>query len=188
MWPPRYINLANLWDYVRVTKETFAQIGIVENVSYETVTQPSGVDLSDGLTLFESSLNFAPLTAEVKTLIRDRGSHGDITDIHVFSVGPPLDLFTYPNAYTGAGMQTSPYLLRSADSGYANNNSIDALKGKPFTLAHELVHVLTDSGSHQGGLWNLMGGGTSDYNDDIWDSKRLDSSQEQKIWGGSHVH
>ena len=56
----------------------------------------------------------------------------------------------------------------------------------PFTIAHELVHLLSQVPDHLRIDWNLMAG-TSATNNDIVNTKRLNEEQEGKIISNSHA-
>jgi hypothetical protein len=55
---------------------------------------------------------------------------------------------------------------------YGNNALISAGRG-PFTLAHELGHILKQDGNHYPGAIRLMRGGGTSISDTIGGSKRF---------------
>jgi len=63
---------------------------------------------------------------------------------------------------------------------------ISAEGRKPFTLAHEIVHVLTQDG-HADDATNLMLGGTSALHQSIMDTKRLTNEQENIIYTETNI-
>ncbi len=187
---------AHVWDdLVNNVKPCYAQANI--NISIDSVTvadPPAGVDLGDGLA--QADVNYLP--TELKTLVDHLGTPAT-DDIYIFYV---------PSITTGvpgeSGRGAKGFALfdsafpQSADKPYTFNAFIGVDDADVFTTAHELGHLLVNSGhsevpvevSSEGSAklakeqHNLMFGGSilnRIVDNTILDSKRLWNSQVEAI-------
>lgn len=192
---------AFVWnDLVNNVKPRYAQANINISInSVATADPPVGVDLSDGLALADS--NYLP--AEVKALVEGLGTLSN-DDIHIFYV-PFITTGVPGNPSQGAkgfALFDSAF-PQPEDKPYTYNAFIGVNDADAITTAHELGHLLTNTGhpEAEGGLveisphllkWqrNLMFGGAivgRRIDDSIFDSKRLWRFQVDEMRNNPHA-
>jgi len=161
--------------------ERYAQICMQVMASVEVVDPPPDVDLTNGFKRHTTVPN-SP-TPEETALVNSSLATANTDDIQIFWVN-----FLDPSA---AGIAYVPQYWTGLDARFANNAIVVAGR-KPFTLAHELGHLLCDAaplcgggntepGIHHPTHTNLMYFDTSDSNEanDISKAtKRIDTTQQ----------
>jgi hypothetical protein len=163
------------WHTVR---ERYAQVGVVINYTVSIQDPPLGVDLSDGLLVREHSTNRV-LAAEAKALISACGTVDATVDIHVFYVNTVMVGTDW--AY---GSAVAEYYYPSED-GYLYNAFINNAANKPFTVSHELAHLLANAQHTEEGF-NILYGHTSTANFPAA-TKRFNATQENTMRGNVHA-
>ena len=139
---------------LRAINERFAQMGIkVEATVDAPVDPPAGVDLSDGLTEYPDLVGGAiPMTDEEKALLGTAALRTVADDdVEVYFVNA-LSNRSYGEAFWAAGVP---------DAKYKNSVVIQSTREAFWILAHEVGHVLLNSGDHFNGAnvnQNLMKG------------------------------
>jgi len=187
-------------EHLYTARETFAQIGVNLTWDIEFPSVPSDVILSDDLPIFDPNHpDKYYVFSETKSLVEQRGTVPSTDDIDVFYIRNGR--FDETQQYF-LGVQIRPGIrsaggVHPSDMGYSYNVFINARHKddmgnpvsvfRPFTLAHELTHLLSDDGDHSADSWNLMHKTTSETKSLITDTKRLNSTQEEKIHEDVHV-
>jgi hypothetical protein len=145
----------------------------------ENTTQVRATDIIDGQ---------PQLGTKARAMIESFGTKNTIEDIHVFYVHGVL-------SSTGAGALGVSIREQDNSDGFANNFFVQDLHATFKTLAHELVHVLTNEG-HWGTDYganvtttrtehNLMRIANHNWmnTDKVREAKRLYPEQQTLIWG-----
>jgi hypothetical protein len=178
------ISVATVESFWKIVRERYAQLGVDITWSGPVIKDPpSGVDLSDGLLVVESS---APkkIAAETKTLIDAYGTKGDRTDIHVFYAN---DVKGWGSAQGGIAL--ADYWFDESEEDYLDNILLDDSTSSPwggYAAAHELTHITTDTDHPTALTWRLMHGAVL-RTTGVTGSRRLTVSEETTIKGNSHV-
>jgi hypothetical protein len=170
------IDQADVENDLKIAQERYAQTGIKLTWSINISDPPAGVDLADGLTEFTSNTP----TVEEKALFDGLGTASS-NDIQVFYVN-----FLHPAPGSKGEAFPPSYFSLPNDAQYTNNVVMSASQRGPFTLPHELGHILLNDESHDSESIRLMRNGTSLTNG-LSESKRISSSQEQTMQGSSHA-
>jgi hypothetical protein len=153
---------------LRIARERYAQAGLHLTWTIEIKDPPAGVNLSDGLSDYFLSDD---QTSEETALFQDLGTPAT-DDIHAFYVN-----------YIDSGVNR----LRAGHTFTAGNFVISAEAKTPFTIGHELGHVLGISGHPDTRDIILMRpGGTSESNT-LGGSKRIPVEQEIIMQGSSYA-
>ena len=166
------------------TQKRFAQVGI--DVTWETPVvcdPPSGVDLSDGLTV-RTNENDHVLAPEARTLVDVCGTTNTIEDIHIFYV-TSLDAGT--DNPPGGMAVTSNWFSGPAEAPYLYNVFIKTSPWPEWTgcaLAHELGHLLGNP-YHAPEKWRVMHGGIDLSG--VCGSRRFVTGEETNMYGDSHA-
>ncbi|MEI6736612.1 MAG: hypothetical protein WCL31_06820, partial [Actinomycetes bacterium] len=159
---------------LKIAQERYAQTGIKLEWSITTEDPPAGVNLVDGLS--EYSAPGSP-TSEETALFDGTFVTATQDDIQVI----------YVNNFSPAPGSSGEAFWRAAFSAPLSDNVIISASGrKPFTLAHEVGHLLENSGNHVSSTVNLLRSGTSTSNS-IGASKRLTDAQTQTMKGSTHA-
>lgn len=161
------ISQASVQGDLALANQQYGQICVKLSAAISIVDPPAGVDLSDGLDEF--TVAGVP-TAEEKALL-DGLATASTADIQMFWVN------SLSNGSRGEAF--IPQSSTGANAKYANNEIVSNSR-TPFTLGHELGHVLLNEGAHHGTQTNLMRNSTSPANA-VDASKRLDTTQETTI-------
>jgi len=126
---------------LEAANERFAQVGIrVLSGGIDVETIPEAVVIVDGAVRVDVPGDDKKLSSSIRTIVEDRGTAGDLTDIHVFYVPFSLD-----GAFvTGAdGVALNGHFNKQEDAGYLSNIFMTKSPWSS-TLAHELGHILTN--------------------------------------------
>lgn len=171
-------------EFFNLACQRFAQVGVGITWSSPVVCDPpTGVDLSDGLTVRYAN-DSTNLADEAKALISGLGTAGNPDDIHVFFVtrvkaGDHLKAGSAVANYYYMGTEDQPYWYNA----FLSSNSCPDRLG--YGVAHELAHLLGVS-HHATETWRLMH--PSIVLDGIKGSRRLSSEEETSIKGDTqHV-
>lgn len=174
-----FVDPETVETWWRTARERYAQVGVlVEWGAPVVVNWPTGenaVDLSDGLTIRTNSLDKV-LTGDAKKVISEYGTDGEITFIYIY----PLDVGTI----TIRGSAVAEYWYDPSEDPYLYNAFVSSIAG-PFTAAHELLHLLANSGgiSHQ--TENLLSHPTS--TNVVTGTKRITTTQEEDVHGSTYT-
>lgn len=183
-----------IFGHLFAMRESLAQIGIEARWHSPVYTSiPTGVSFEDGLTMIENvGLDTVQITAETRRLIETRGTHPNTSDVHVFFV---RKLKWTAEGSTKRGAQLRPGLdgLAKEHLGYTYNVFLnwqdDATHtAGPFSLAHELVQLLSDNGGHSTNSWSLMLSATSFTNESIGNTKRVETNWFDAVWTNHQGH
>ena len=162
-------------------QERYAQIAVDLNWSIKVMDPPSGVNLSDGLTanpLVNPEMSSLFSAATVAT-----------NDLEIFFVN---DLI-YSSGATLYGIGYAKFAATSQGysgvDGYENTAIINWDASSPLpgrqVIAHEIGHILTNSG-HSGGPLNLMeSGSVRNTVNNIKGGRRLVSSQQNAVYNNA---
>jgi len=126
---------------LEAANERFAQVGIrVLSGGIDVETIPEAVVIVDGAVRVDVPGDDKKLSSSIRTIVEDRGTAGDLTDIHVFYVPFSLD-----GAFvTGAdGVALNGHFNKQEDAGYLSNIFMTKSPWSS-TLAHELGLILTN--------------------------------------------
>jgi hypothetical protein len=152
---------------LKIAQERYAQMGIKLAWSISIADPPPGVDLSDGLTEYTSNTP----TPEEKSLLDGLATAAD-NDMQAFYVN-----FMSQSSY-GESFSKGQF-TNAADVKYTGNVVVSSTR-RSYVLAHELGHILTNTGNHHPETINLMhqwvGASTGAL---ISEAKRLDAQQQQ---------
>ena len=179
--------------FFTIARETYWQAGIELNFNFGNVFQnPPGVDMGDGLTVVDPARTPSLQTQESQTIIDDLGTGNDESDIHIFYIRGPFkpNEGAFPDQIRGLTL-LEPF---QAGPGYKFNALIVAGPPgaqnlyTPWTLPHELTHLLGIVGHKTGQPWSLRNDGTVTSNADISDSKRLDEAEEAIFHASPHAN
>jgi hypothetical protein len=151
--------------------ERYAQAGIKLSWTISTEDPPAGVDLSDK---FDEYPQPGSPTAEETALFNAPFVTATQDDIQVI----------YVNELSSGSAGEA--FWKAAFNAPLSDNVIMSAQRKPFTLPHELGHVLENSGNHVAPTINLLRSGTSAI-DRLGASKRVTPTQEQTFRGSSHA-
>ncbi len=161
---------------LKTAQERYVQVGITLTWSISVADPPPGVDLSDGLTEFTSSTTPTP---EEQALLSSLATPST-DDIQIFYV----NFFAPQPGSKGEAFLKS--VLAPSFASLGENAIISAADRGPFTLPHELGHILLNDGTHRPESINLMRNGTSLINT-LGASKRLAPDQETAMQGSNHA-
>jgi hypothetical protein len=160
---------------LRIAQERYAQVGIKLTWSISIADPPAGVDLTDGLLVAGGDLaTMRKVAPEARVLIGSLGTAATNTDIHLFYVNV-VDAF---GSAGNRGVALADYWFDASEDTYLYNCFVAASRA-PFTVPHELAHLLADE-AHHSSSYNLLKNGTSPTNT-LDASKRLDTTQESKM-------
>jgi hypothetical protein len=190
------VEKADAQRYVTGANEQYAQVGIRLKPRFsDPVDPPTEVDLSDGLSAYTWRPGGAlTMTQEEKDLLGKadlRSPAGDSIEVY------------YVNKFDDAGQYGESFPASAVPAIYADSVILSSPDTKPaqwpqITVAHEIGHVLLDSGSHYEGparKANLMVDGPQGIQDPtnllgpqvdvVTGSKRLTVEQEAIMlcWG-----
>lgn len=178
---------------IEAANERFAQVGIEIVKKNEVVrTVPVGLDLPEGE--LDVDAQDGSLSDDVRRIIEEYGTKGDLSDIHVFYV-PFVLAGGFGSELDGVGLNS--FFNQPQDAGYLSN--IFMVKSDwVFAFAHEVGHILTDRGhvsvmdyvdspSYQEKVrLNLMFDVIT-ANGRISDTKRLFETQENEMQSSPHA-
>jgi hypothetical protein len=165
-------SVSDVEQDIKIAKERYAQIGVRLVSSILSADPPPGVDLSDGLDEFQSPQS----PTQEETALLTSLATPSTNDIQVFYVN-----LLSPQASRGEAF------LKSMLPPPLGDNIIVAATRTPFTLGHELGHVLKSDGSHSNDSFHLMRNGTSQANT-LSSSKRLTNGESSTIHTSNHAH
>ena len=169
------IQQTDVENDLKIAQERYAQVGIKLKWSTNIKDSPAGVDLTDGLLVASGNpATMRKVSPEARNLIGAWGTTSPQADISVFYVNI-VDAFGFAG---NRGVAIADYWFDASEGIYLNNCFVAASR-RPFTLPHELAHLLADE-SHHSSTYNLLKDGTSTTNS-VGASKRLEVSQESKI-------
>lgn len=179
--------------------ESYAQVGIGFVFAESTQNPPANIFEDELLNIQKLNIITTPPVSserfvgnEFKTLIEVCGTKGNISDIHVFLVSD-LRLTTYYNGIfhhdrtENTGVCIYPLVFNS-DGDYLDNIANGKVESTS-TLAHELLHLLTNArhGDDSSAPNNLINPGTGTVSNDIKLTRRINAIQEVKIHANTHV-
>ena len=157
---------------MKMVQERYAQAGVKVEYTIAERDVPSGVDLSDGVTVRDTSASHT-LSTEAKTFLDGLATVNATKDVQIFFVN---------RAIVGGGdvrgTAVADYWYDESEESYTYNLFVANIS-TPFTAAHELGHLLTDDGHHPAAI-NLMLIST-DMTNTLGATKRFDVSQETRI-------
>ncbi len=140
------VNVQEMNDTIvrdlEAANERYAQAGIrIVNGGVDVATIPEGVVLVDGALRIDIPGDDKKLSESVRKIVEERGTAGDVTDIHVFYVP-----FTLRGAFVvGAdGVALNGHFNKPEDAGYLSNIFMTQSQW-PSALAHEIGHILTNA-------------------------------------------
>ena len=164
-------------EHIKVLKERYAQIGLDVNVVGPVVKEiPSSINLDDGYQI--QDVGQTGTVAEEDAFLTAVATAND-ADIEIFYV-PRITDFT-DQSVESAGYSYVPATFGAGRQDIHNNIVMSGL-AKKYTLAHELGHILLNSGSHNYPSYNLMGLNVNTIQaDDFINDKRLRMAEEQTI-------
>ncbi|MEO5915685.1 MAG: hypothetical protein ABIS50_15735 [Luteolibacter sp.] len=157
---------------LKIALERYAQTGIKLEWSISTQDPPVGVDLSDGLSEF---IDIGTPTSEEIALCNGPFVTAALDDVQVI----------YLNKLSPAGSIGETFISAGFGAPVSDNIIITQEAG-PFTLAHELTHLLENTGAHTATTINLRRLGVSVENK-IGASKRLTMEQGEQMKKSSHA-
>ena len=164
---------------LKLGNERYAQAGIKLSWTISAEDPPAGVDLSNGLTEFTAP--GAP-SAEESSLLTSSLATATTADLQVF----------YVNNFAPAPGSAGEAFPEAAFTGPLGGNVIISAARKPFTLPHELGHILknddgvSNNGGHSSDPIHLMRSGTSTINT-LGASKRLTTSEATTVRGSKYA-
>ena len=178
-------------ELLNIAREVYSQVGIeVEwNSEWDWAVGANPVDLTNGLVVIDSARP-SWLTEEAQGIIDTLGTPNSTNDIHIFMVPYPLRTVLNGDPARATALYLNSPIPIQQDY-YYNAFVVDSSQGQnmnsPWTLAHELGHILgLYPTTHPADPWLLMTD-TSPQNDDIANSKRLTSSDEVIIRQSHHA-
>ncbi|MFZ5495652.1 MAG: fibronectin type III domain-containing protein [Verrucomicrobiota bacterium] len=170
---------ATVESHLKIAQERYAQVGLKLTWDSEipVIDPPSNVEIqTTGLTVSSESHK---VHSEARTLIQASGTAGNNMDIHVFYVNAAVGLGDIDR-----GHALAEYHYSGGDEApYRYNAFVSALTMTPFTLAHELAHLLADIG-HYSGIgddFNLLTWKSTSSSNSFTATKRLNADQEARI-------
>lgn len=145
------VTAAEVDEDIKIAKERLAQVGVkLVVLTNEVKPLPSGLTTSSMHPFIRDLPACSPIGPDPKTIIDAYGTY-NLKDIHVFYCKELL-LSGSDGAVDGRGYAWTEHLLVEPNQNYANNLCISKIK-RPFTLAHELGHILTNN-RHFGAEYN----------------------------------
>jgi Fibronectin type III domain len=180
-----FVDISQVLADLELAKQCFAQVGVLLRWDPPvTVNAPSGISATTGrVKVYDTLLGYTS-TPDGQAMVTGAGTTGTDTDIHVFYVNQLREDETDIN---GFAYRKSFFSSLVVDGQYTYNAFL-AKDAGPFTLAHELVHLLADMGHDSTRIIMLMhGGGTSATNEKIYDTKRLQPANQTAIINDSHT-
>jgi hypothetical protein len=169
---PPVIAQATVETDLRIAQERYAQVGVRLSWAISINDPPPGVNLTDG-SLDEFSVPQSP-TAEEIALITGLGTP-KTDDLHVFYVNQ-LSSGSFGEAF-----------IESITPSPIGENVIISSSRRPFTLPHELGHVLKADGNHVSNVFQLMRGSGTSATNVLGASKRLNVPEQTTIGGSKHA-
>ncbi len=170
---------------IKTAKERYAQLGIKLIIGEPTVIDhppydKNIADLSNGL---EETVSVAD-SLEDKRLIRYIATPAK-NDIQVFYVN-------YFTGYGSKGESFAPFVYKKDMDSNLLGNVIIVADRTPFTLAHELGHIITNNGHYENSdplkvSINVMREGSGSYFNVLEANKRFTKEQENQAQGSSHA-
>jgi len=161
---------------LKVAQERYAQAGIKLSWLISIADPPAGVDLSDGLTEFTTTTP----SAEESALLTSSLATSTTDDLHIFYVN---HLAPAPGSFGEA--------FPEAIFGVFGGNMIVSSTRMPFTLPHELGHILrNDNGgpqTHSADPFHLMRGGGTSATNRLGASKRVTVNDESTMRGSKYA-
>ena len=180
-----------LSQQIQIAQETFSQVGVKIFCRYSTneySTLPDPLNFGNS----PANTNLFNMSNELRLLLFRNGKLGGAHDICLLYIrGLCLSFGEVISDARGVSMMQSGFL---DDVSLYTYNALIAAGSRddkyppagPFTIAHELVHLLSRDPDHLRISGNLMAG-SSRTNNDIANSKRLTEVQEAKIISNSHA-
>ena len=180
------INNYDVAQQIATMKECYKQIGlkVVSNLAYiydDMIPDTVAVGIQ-----WDAKRDKGALNESVKDLLDRDAIVNEINIIYVYDLCHDAFDGGYHNTVSGMSIMQSNFF---EDIGrYSYNIILSSTRPKPFTMPHEVGHLLTRKGAHESDPWNLMINGSCTYNDDINNAKRLISWQETRIYNDGHVY
>lgn len=179
------IAVATVTNFWNIAKERYAQVGIDIQWTGPTVEDPpAGVDLSDGL-LYKVYGYPTVVAQEAKSLVDALGTTNTTADIPVFYVNE-----IWANGRLAGGIAIGDFAVDESEENYIYNILIEDSPNSPwggYAAAHELTHLLTDTGHPTVDTWRLMQGSNLTTTGSTG-SRRLTASEETSTRGNTHAH
>ena len=179
------IDISTVTNFWTIAKDRYAQVGINVNWTGPTIEDPpAGVDLSDDL-LYKTLAEPTIVAPETKALINALGTTNTTADIHVFYVN---HILAYGSR--AGGVAIGDYAVDESEENYTYNIILSGSISTPwggYAAAHELGHLLTDTGHPTSDTWRLMHGNTLTTTG-CTGSRRFTESEENSIRGNSHAY
>jgi hypothetical protein len=128
--------------------ERYAQVGVKLNWKFQPASQPSGVNLIDGLSMSGTNMMDPEEVALLNGLATGSPKDMQIFIVNNLDAGPGTTLFgkSYPD-FSSAG-------TRYVYSVIINHSQLSTNRGR-YTIAHEIGHVLTNDGHYGGQMGTL---------------------------------
>ena len=173
-----YVAEAIVNEHIKVLKERYAQIGLEVNVVGPLIKEiPSSINLDDGYQI--QDLGTPGTVDEEENFLAAVATEND-ADIEIFYV-PNITDISDPNQDSAAGYSYVPSTL-GAGRKKIHNNIVMSGDAKRYVLAHELGHILLNSGTHNYPSYHLMGLTVNEIHaDDFINAKRLLAAEENTI-------